>query len=101
LFSDESVQPEAHEENLETPAKEMQDGELLARTKGLEVVGSFHSRVNRPARPSSQNRQNGRPNSTVVMVGVQDGRAHELTAWTLSEDRSAYYQEDFRTSPKS
>ena len=99
IFSDEPVQPEALKESLHTPTKELQDGENLARIKGIEVIGSFHSRVDRPARPSIEDRQNGEPNATYMLVGVQNGRAHELTAWTLSEDRNAFFQEDFRSSP--
>ena len=98
VISDESPQPESQESGFQIPSEEMQKGEEIARAKELEVLGSFHSTVNRPAKPSSDDRQNGQPNVTYVIVGIQDGRAHELTAWTLSEDRTAFYQEDFRSS---
>lgn len=98
LFSEESSQPESRESGFQIPSQEMREGEEMARAKGLEVLGSFHSQVNRPAKPSIDDRQTGQPNLTYLIVGVRDGRAHELIAWTLSEDRTSFFQEDFRTS---
>jgi proteasome lid subunit RPN8/RPN11 len=98
LFSDETSQPESGENSFHISSEEMQEGEEIARAKELEVLGSFHSTINRPAKPSSDDRQNGQPNLTYLIVGVRDGRAHELIAWTLSEDRTSFFQEDFRTS---
>ena len=80
------------------PAKCMQEGEQLARAKELEIIGSFHSHVDQPARPSVYDRDQAEPNFTYVIVGVRQGRAHELAAWKLSADGTAFFQEDIRSS---
>jgi len=80
------------------PEKCMQEGEQLARTKELEIIGSFHSHVDQPARPSVYDRDQAEPNFTYVIVGVRQGRAHELAAWKLSADGTAFFQEDIRSS---
>lgn len=79
------------------PSHESQKGAELAKANGLEIIGSFHSHVDQPARPSIQDRESAQPALSYVLVGVRDGRAHELTAWRLSEDGSAFFQEIIRS----
>jgi proteasome lid subunit RPN8/RPN11 len=96
VFHDESPQPPAQDNRYLVSSQEMREGEEIAREKGLELLGAFLSHVDRPARPSSADRQLAQPTFAYIVVGIRDGRAHELTAWTLSEDRSAFYQEEMR-----
>ena len=74
----------------------LRQGEEIAREKGLEVIGFFQSNPDHPARPSIQYRHQALPHYSYVIVGVRKGRAHELTAWQLSDDRSAFHQIDIR-----
>lgn len=96
VFSDDAPQPDSQEERVQLPAQVMREGEEIAGARGLEVVGSFYSCVNRPARPSIDDRDIVQPSLSYVIVGIRDGRAHELTAWELSEDRTAFNQQDMR-----
>jgi proteasome lid subunit RPN8/RPN11 len=80
---------EPQEYRYRIPEKHMQEQEQLARTKELEIIGSFHSHVDQPARPSVYDRD---------QAGVRQGRAHELAAWKLSADGTAFFQEDIRSS---
>jgi proteasome lid subunit RPN8/RPN11 len=79
------------------PSEKMAEGEEIARAKDLEVIGSFHSHVDEPARPSIHDRGEAQSSFTYVIVGVRQGRAHELAAWKLSEDGTAFFQEDIRS----
>ncbi len=74
----------------------LRQAEEMARQKGLEVIGFFQSNPDYPARPSIQHRRQALPRYSYVIVGVRKGRAHELTAWRLSDDRSAFHQIDIR-----
>jgi proteasome lid subunit RPN8/RPN11 len=96
VFGDDAPQPESQEERVQLAYQEMPEGEAIAGDRGLEVLGSFHSCVNRPARPSLEDRETAQPKRSVVIVGIREGRAHELTAWELSEDRSVFAQLDMR-----
>jgi proteasome lid subunit RPN8/RPN11 len=75
---------------------ELQEGEEMARAKGLEFLGVFLSRTDRPAKPLGEERPVAQPALSYVMVGVRDGRAHELTAWKLYDGGNSFYQEDIR-----
>ncbi len=98
VFSDESTQLESPDNRYLGATLETREGEELARAEGLEILGFVHSFANRPARPSSDDRQRCLPTFSYVIVGIRDGRAHELTAWTLSEDRTAFFQETMSIS---
>jgi proteasome lid subunit RPN8/RPN11 len=75
------------------PSLGMQEAAEIARAKELEIIGSFFSYADQPAKPSIHDRDDADPAFSYVIVGIRQGRAHELTAWRLSEDRSAFLQE--------
>jgi proteasome lid subunit RPN8/RPN11 len=96
MFIDDVAASESGSYRYHIPSQQMREGEEVAKAKGLEIVGSFHSHVDQPARPSIQDRERVRPTFSYVIVGVRQGRAHELAAWRLSEDGMAFLQEDIR-----
>lgn len=68
--------------------------ERLARDSGLDIVGTYHSHPDHPARPSETDLAEATfPRFSYVIVSVKAGRADELTAWTLAEDRSRFIQD--------
>lgn len=65
-----------------------------ARREGLDIVGIYHSHPDHPAEPSRTDLEQATfPGYTYVIVSVQDGRAADLTAWTLAPDRSRFLPE--------
>jgi proteasome lid subunit RPN8/RPN11 len=98
VFLDSSMNAEGHGYRYQIPAEELTEVEEEAKVKDLEIIGSFHSHVDEPARPSIHDREHAQPTFTYVIVGVRQGRAHELAAWKLSEDGTAFYQEDIRST---
>lgn len=101
VFFEQTPEPEPESESqgypYRIPDHELQEGKEIARAKELEIIGSFHSHVDQPARPSIHYREHADPAFTYVIVGVRQGRAHELAAWKLSADGNAFLQEDIRT----
>lgn len=67
--------------------------ERVARQKSLDVLGFYHSHPDHPARPSEYDREHALPSYSYVIVSVRDGRADELTSWTLDDDRRAFSSE--------
>jgi proteasome lid subunit RPN8/RPN11 len=98
MFINETAEAEPDVFRYHIPSQEMQEGKELATAKELEIIGSFHSHIDQPARPSIHDRADAEPTFSYVIVGVRQGRAHELAAWKLSEDGSAFFQEDIRSS---
>jgi len=68
--------------------------ERFATAAGLEITGFYHSHPDHPARPSQFDLENAWPGLVYVIVGVNDGRADQMTAWVLAEDRSRFLLEE-------
>ena len=71
--------------------------EQTARDRDMEVLGFYHSHPDHPARPSEFDREHALPWYTYVIVSVENGTAVGLTAWTLSDDRSAFAARSIRS----
>jgi len=54
-----------------------------ARTRGLEVVGYYHSHPDQPAQPSAHDRELARPGYSYLIVTVEQGEPGLLTCWVL------------------
>lgn len=63
------------------------------RGSGLEVVGYYHSHPDHPAAPSAFDTEHAWPWYSYIIVGVDRGRAGELTSWVLEDDRSVMRRE--------
>jgi proteasome lid subunit RPN8/RPN11 len=61
-----------------------------ADAEGLTLVGYYHSHPDSPAIPSEYDRVHALPNFHYLITQVQEGRAVDLRAWKLSEDRSRF-----------
>lgn len=69
-------------------------GEKVARGKGLEVLGFYHSHPNAPARPSEYDVDNAWPWYSYIIVPVQEKVAERLTSWVLADDGAAFREEE-------
>jgi proteasome lid subunit RPN8/RPN11 len=61
-----------------------------ADAKGLTLVGYYHSHPDSPAIPSEFDRVHALPNFRYLITSVQGGKAVELRAWQLVDDRSRF-----------
>lgn len=61
-----------------------------ADSRGLTLVGYFHSHPDSAAIPSEYDREYALPNFTYLITQVNHGRAVDLRAWLLRDDRSAF-----------
>ena len=94
-------QDEQYHRFLITPA-DMFRAERLARHDRLDVLGVYHSHPNAPAQPSEYDRDHAAWTSwSYVIVSVRDGKAVDIRAWKLREDRSAYDEEEVEVSVTS
>ncbi len=63
--------------------------EQALEAEGYEVVGTYHSHPDHPARYSDYDRDHALPNLSYVIVSVREGEIADTLAWRLREDRSA------------
>ncbi len=65
--------------------------EREASSKGLDIVGTFHSHPDHPARPSATDLAEATfPDFVYLIVSVYTGQVTDLTAWKLRTDRTAF-----------
>lgn len=57
---------------------------------GLSLVGYYHSHPDSPSIPSEYDRVHALPNFVYLITSVQNGRAVDMHAWLLKQDRSAF-----------
>ena len=67
--------------------------EVRAASRGLDIVGFYHSHPDHPAEPSHFDLDHAWPNVSYVIVSVRDRLPRELRSWRLRADRSGYREE--------
>ena len=73
--------------------KDYMKGEALARQKGLDVLGVFHSHPDHPDQASETDRQAAWPGFSYVIMSIQRGKFASMKSWVLDE------KEEFQEEP--
>jgi len=61
-----------------------------ADSRGLALVGYYHSHPDSPAIPSIYDRDHALPNFVYIITSVQQGKAVDMRVWRLRTDRSQF-----------
>lgn len=69
-----------------------------AESKGVEILGVYHSHPDQPAQPSGFDREHAWPWLVYLILAVRNGVPQEMAAWTLAEDRSKFLREEMIVS---
>jgi proteasome lid subunit RPN8/RPN11 len=77
--------------------EELMRGEKYARSKGLDVVGFYHSHPDDRAVPSAYDLDHAWPVYSYIVVSVKSGRAEDLLSWEMQPDRSRFNEEEILT----
>jgi proteasome lid subunit RPN8/RPN11 len=75
-------------------------GERYARSKGLDVVGYYHSHPDDAAVPSQFDLDHALPVWSYIIVSVEQGTAVDLS-WEMRSDRSSFDEEEISVNGKS
>ena len=70
--------------------------ERLAKEKGLELLGFYHSHPDHPAVPSQFDTDHALPWFLYIIVSVNKAKAGSLRAWVLKEDRSGFEEHEVK-----
>ena len=84
---------EQHNRVLILP-KDVLRAERFAREKKLDVVGYYHSHPDHPAIPSQFDLDHALPVWTYIIVSVESGKAVDVRAWEMENDRSKFNEEE-------
>ena len=83
---------EQHNRVLILP-KDVLRAERFARERKLDVVGYYHSHPDHPAIPSQFDLDHALPVWTYIIVSVESGKAVDVRAWEMENDRSKFNEE--------
>jgi proteasome lid subunit RPN8/RPN11 len=93
------AESEQHNRVLILP-KDVLRAERYAREKKLDVIGYYHSHPDHPAIPSQFDLDHALPVWTYIIVSVESGKAVNLLAWEMENDRSKFNEEEIFTVTK-
>ncbi len=66
--------------------KDYLKGEALARQKGLDVIGIFHSHPDHPDKASETDRQAAWPGFSYIIMSIQKGKFASMRSWVLNAE---------------
>ncbi len=78
------------------PPEAFLTAERDATALGLNIVGTYHSHPDVPARPSGYDREHAWPSYRYLIVSVVQGTVREERVWQLREDRSGFVDHGLR-----
>ena len=64
-----------------------------ARSKGMEILGIYHSHPDHPSRPSEFDRERAWPNWAYIILSINNGKYNDGRAWILSNHDSRFEEE--------
>lgn len=65
--------------------KDYMRGEALARQKGLDVLGIFHSHPDHPDKASETDRQAAWQGFSYIIMSIQKGKFASMKSWVLND----------------
>jgi proteasome lid subunit RPN8/RPN11 len=90
---------EQHNRVLILP-KDVLRAERYAREKKLDVIGYYHSHPDCEAVPSQFDLDHALPVWTYIIVSVESGKAAQVRAWEMENDRSIFNEEEIKREIK-
>lgn len=84
---------EQHNRVLILP-KDVLRAERYARSQKLDVIGYYHSHPDDKAIPSQFDLHHALPVWTYIIVSVENGKAVDVRAWEMENDRSKFNAEE-------
>jgi proteasome lid subunit RPN8/RPN11 len=81
--------------------EDFRHAEKVARERGFELIGWYHSHPDHPALPSEFDRTHAWPWYSYVIVSVERREPGQITSWRLSDDRSRFSPERLEAEGRS
>jgi proteasome lid subunit RPN8/RPN11 len=82
-----------HNRYLISPGEYLK-AERMAKSKGLDVIGFYHSHPDADARPSQYDLDYSWPFYSYIIISIKNNKAEKATSWQLMDDRSKFLNEE-------
>lgn len=76
--------------------KDINRTDKLARAKGLDIIGFYHSHPDHPDRPSQFDRDMGQAGYSYVIIAVRNGTDISVKSWSFDDEGEPFREEAFR-----
>ncbi|WP_461831815.1 M67 family metallopeptidase [Aquifex sp.] len=86
-FETPNANPDRKHDRYEISPKDYLRAENYAMSKGLEIIGVYHSHPDHPDRPSEFDRQRAFPDLSYIILSVQKGKVASYRSWELIGDK--------------
>ena len=90
-----SLDKERLRDRFELDPKSYMEADEWARTKGLEIVGIYHSHPDHPSKPSETDRQVASPFWGYIIFSINKGKFNDARLWYINEDDYQFEQREF------
>ena len=94
----ENTKGENRERRFLIDPRALLNAEKVAKEKGLDVLGIYHSHPNHPSQASEFDRVHAMPFWSYLIISCIEGKADAIQSWRLKEDRSAFDEEELITT---
>jgi len=68
------------------------DADQWARSRGLEIMGIYHSHPDHPSRPSEFDRERAWPGWYYIILSIQKGIFDNLKTWILDDSETKFIE---------
>lgn len=85
-------------DRFELDPKSYIEADEWARSKGLEILGIYHSHPDHPSRPSETDRQVASPFWGYIIFSINQGKFNDARLWYINEDDYQFEQREFELS---
>ncbi|HIP43615.1 MAG TPA: M67 family peptidase [Aquifex aeolicus] len=86
-FETPNVNPDRKHDRYEIAPKDYMKAEDYAMSKGLEIVGVYHSHPDHPDRPSEFDLKRAFPEFSYIILSVQKGKVVSFRSWELKGEK--------------
>ncbi len=96
VFFVENKFPDRKRDRYEIDPKDFLQTDEIARNKGQEIIGFYHSHPDHPALPSKFDLEHAWPEYIYIIISVSNGTKYDVKAWKLNPDNKKIKEEELK-----
>jgi proteasome lid subunit RPN8/RPN11 len=87
IYKVENQNKERANDRFEIDPKDYLKVENYADSKGIQIIGIYHTHPDHPPRPSQTDLMFAQPDMSYIILSVRNGKAEDWYSWVLDNDK--------------
>ncbi len=87
IYQVENQNKERANDRFEIDPKDYLKVENYADSKGIQIIGIYHTHPDHPPRPSQTDLMFAQPDMSYIILSVRNGKAEDWYSWVLDNDK--------------